>query len=86
MEIIQFVMQEFLLVIEKIIAMLKGEHTYPEFETELKEMLNELGREICTSVLNELDKKTYENKKRKKRLDSSTKRLRKESIILTHRA
>ncbi len=78
MEIIQLVMQKFLLVIEKIIAMLKGEYTYPEFETELKEMLNELGREICTLVLNELDPKTYENKK-EKRLDSSTKRLRKDN-------
>ncbi len=56
----------FLLVIERIIAMLKGEYTYPELETELKEMLNELGREICTLVLNELDKKTYENKKERK--------------------
>ncbi len=52
MEIIQLVMQKFLLFIEKIIAMLEGKCTYPEFETELKEMLNELGREICTLVLN----------------------------------
>jgi hypothetical protein len=54
MKLIQLVLQKFLLVVEKIIELLDGKYTYPEFEMELKKLLNDLGREICTEVLHQL--------------------------------
>ncbi|WP_213996231.1 hypothetical protein [Tepidanaerobacter syntrophicus] len=50
---------KFLLVEEKIFKFLNGGYTYPEFEAELKELLNKLGSDICSDVLNELDEKIY---------------------------
>lgn len=66
MKLIQLVFQKFLLVVEKIFDLLDGKYTYPEFEVELKKLLNDLGREICAEVLNELDKKIYEDKQERK--------------------
>lgn len=66
MKLIQLVFQKFLLVVEKIFDLLDGKYTYPEFETELKKLLNDLGREICAEVLNELDKKIYKDKQERK--------------------
>jgi len=66
MKLIQLAFQKFLLVVEKIFDLLDGKYTYPEFETELKKLLNDLGREICAEVLNELDKKIYKDKQERK--------------------
>jgi len=59
-------MDKFLLVTEKIFKLLDGSYTYPEFEKELKELLNELGSDICQDVLNELDEKIYKDKDNRK--------------------
>ncbi|MGF7430608.1 ISLre2 family transposase [Thermoanaerobacterium thermosaccharolyticum] len=66
MKIIQHVLQKFLLVVEKIIELLDGKCTYPEFEAELEKLLNDLGREICTEVLHELDQNIYKDKHQRK--------------------
>lgn len=66
MKIIQLVLQKFLLVVEKIIELLDGKCTYPEFEMELKKLLNDLGREICKEVLHELDQNIYKDKQQRK--------------------
>lgn len=42
MKIIHHVLQKFLLGVEKIIGLLDGKYKYPEFEEELKKILNEL--------------------------------------------
>jgi hypothetical protein len=57
MKLILLVLKKFLLVSQKIFDLLNGKYTYPEFEAELKELLNELGCEICTEVINEMEKK-----------------------------
>ena len=66
MKLIQPVFQKFLLVAEKIFDLLAEKFTYPEFEIELKKLLNDLGKEICVEVLNELDKKIYKDKQERK--------------------
>jgi len=66
MKIIQLVLQKVLLVVEKIFDLLDGKYTYPEFEMELKKLLNDLGREICTEVLHELDQNIYKDKQQRK--------------------
>jgi len=66
MKLIQPVFQKFLLVAEKIFDLLAEKITYPEFEIELKKLLNDLGKEICVEVLNKLDKKIYKDKQERK--------------------
>jgi hypothetical protein len=66
MKIIQHVLQKFLFVVEKIIGLLDGKYTYPEFEEEIKKILNELGKEICTDVLHELNQNIYKEKNKRK--------------------
>lgn len=66
MDIIQRVHEKFLLAGEKIIETLDGKYTYPVFVEQLKEILNELGREVCTEVIEEMDKKIYSDKKERK--------------------
>ena len=59
-------MDKFLLVEEKIFKLLDGSYTYPEFEQELKEVLSDLGKDVCQDVLNELDEKIYKDKDKRK--------------------
>ncbi|MCR4429616.1 MAG: ISLre2 family transposase [Tepidanaerobacteraceae bacterium] len=66
MDIIQRVHEKFLLAGEKIIETLDGKYTYPVFVEQLKEILNELGREVCTEVIEEMDKKIYSDKQERK--------------------
>ena len=66
MELIRLVMDKFLLVEEKIFKLLDGSYTYPEFEQELKEVLSDLGKDVCQDVLNELDEKIYKDKDKRK--------------------
>ncbi|GLI18977.1 hypothetical protein TSYNTROOL_12350 [Tepidanaerobacter syntrophicus] len=47
-------MDKFPLAEEKIFKLLEGSYIYPEFEKELKEVLNELGSDICQDALNAL--------------------------------
>ncbi len=66
MDIIQHVHEKFLLAGEKIIETLDGKYTYPVFVEQLKEILNELGAEVCPEVIEEMDKKIYSDKKKEK--------------------
>jgi len=48
---------------EKILGLLTGKYTFPEFEIELEKLLKDLGKGICRIVLQEPDEKIYKDKK-----------------------
>jgi len=66
MEIIRYVFKTFLLCAQKILELLSGKYTFPEFEEELHKLLTELGKNVCGIVLKELDEKIYKDKKERK--------------------
>ena len=66
MDIIQHVLQAFLQVAENVLDVLEGEATFPSFELKLREELDELGRNICTEVMEATDKWLKDNPKERK--------------------
>lgn len=63
MEIIRSIIPNLLSIIEMVINNLSGEMDFAEFEKQLADKLNEVGREITRQVLEEMDRQIKEKKR-----------------------
>jgi hypothetical protein len=62
MQIVQQMMEKFLQISEEILDVMENGLDYVSFEVRLREKLNELGREVCKSVLESADQRLLESR------------------------
>lgn len=80
MEIIRCLMPLFLSIIEMVLNNLTGKMNFSEFQRNLKEKLDEVGREITRLALEEIDKEIREDKEKRRGWEICRKKDQKEVV------